>query len=574
MSRLRPYLALTLLCLVLMLPGLSSLPPMDRDESRFMQATRQMLETGDFIRIQFQQEMRAKKPVGAYWLQAASVSLFSDAKSTTTWPYRLPSALAVWAAVLMTFGFGQTLLGTRPALLASVLLATSLILISEAHQAKTDGILLACVVAAQGVLMRIYVSGRVRETAREVGGKGELAPTPGTLEVLLFWIAQGVGVLIKGPVVPLVSLLTFATLAISDRKIGWIRPIRPLLGFLVAVAIAAPWFVAISNATGGAFVGAALKQDLLPKLLGAQESHGGFPGLYLLLSSVLIWPGSLLLWPALAKLWRERQTLSRRFALRALLAWALPTWILFELIPTKLPHYVLPAFPALLLVVAALVCEGGEIFRHRLAKVWYALWVVVGVLLAAAVVVLPMILGRGLSWVSFPAALAILAATLLPVVLAFRGQMVTAGFALAVTAIATYPVVFRGVLPSLDLLFVSRGVAQVVASVGSEDPVALAGYSEPSAVFLLGTQTKFVDGKGAARHLQDAPRALVAVATTGGAVFEKWGWKAVKTPAATPLSLFLEETNALGIQVEELGSVEGLNYSRGKPVKLIVFGRK
>ena len=113
----RPYLLLSLLCLILYLPGLAAVPPLDRDESRFVQATRQMLETGDFIRIQFQHDMRAKKPVGAYWLQATSVSLFSDKDSREVWPYRLPSALSAWAAVLMTYAFGRHLLGRQPALL-------------------------------------------------------------------------------------------------------------------------------------------------------------------------------------------------------------------------------------------------------------------------------------------------------------------------------------------------------------------------------------------------------------------------------------------------------------------------
>ncbi len=156
----RPYLLLSLLSLFLYLPGLVALPPMDRDESRFIQATRQMLETGDFIRIQFQQEMRAKKPVGAYWLQAASVSLFSDKASREVWPYRLPSALSAWAAVIMTFAFGQYLFGRQVALLGAALLASSLMLVSEAHQAKTDAIMLACTVAAQGALARVYLGAK------------------------------------------------------------------------------------------------------------------------------------------------------------------------------------------------------------------------------------------------------------------------------------------------------------------------------------------------------------------------------------------------------------------------------
>ncbi|MGE5476641.1 MAG: ArnT family glycosyltransferase [Bacteroidales bacterium] len=556
---LRPYLALTLLCLALYLPGLAALPPMDRDESRFIQATRQMLESGDYIRIQFQDEMRAKKPAGTYWLQAAAVKALSHPAATSVWPYRLPSALAAWAAVLMTFAFGRTLIGERPALLAGVLLASSVMLTLEAHQGKSDALLLACVVAAQGTLARFYVSAKAREAQGGGGGcGGGAAPVnanrlmaPGTGEALAFWLAQGAAILVKGPVVPVISLMTLATLWAADRNLRWFQTMKPLLGTAVAAAVAAPWFVAISSATGGAFVGEAVKGDLLPKLLGAQESHGGFPGLYLALASATFWPGSLLLWPALAKLWAQR----RRLAFRVLLAWAVPTWVMFELIPTKLPHYVLPAFPALALMIAALACEGLEVFRHRAAKAWYAVWTLIGLGLAAAVVVLPIRFGAGFEAITVPAAIGIALATILPAVLAWRGQTATAALALALTAAATFPVVFQGVAPSLDKLFLSRGVARIIATIGSDGPVAVAGYSEPSLVFLLGTQTRFVEGGAAADYLATHRRALAVVSDR-------------ERPA------FAAAAARLGLEVEDFGHADGINYSRGKPASLAVLGVK
>lgn len=555
---LRPYLALTLLCLVLYLPGLAALPPMDRDESRFIQATRQMLESGDYIRIQFQDEMRAKKPAGTYWLQAAAVKALSHPAATATWPYRLPSALAAWAAVLMTFAFGRSLIGERPALLGGVLLASALMLTLEAHQGKSDALLLACVVAAQGTLARFYVGAKAREAQGGGGCGGGAGPItanrlmmPGTADALVFWLAQGAAILIKGPVVPVISLLTLATLWAADRNLRWFVAMKPLLGAAVTAAIAAPWFVAISSATGGAFVGEAVKGDLLPKLLGAQESHGGVPGLYLLLASATFWPGSLLLWPAVAKLWSQR----KRLAFRVLLAWAVPTWVMFEIIPTKLPHYVLPAFPALALMIAALACEGLEVFRHRAAKAWYAVWTLIGLGLAAAMVVLPIKFGSGFEPTTVPAAIGIALATLLPAALAWRGQVATATLALALTAAATFPVAFQGVAPSLDRLFLSRSAARIVATVGSDGPVAAAGYSEPSLVFLLGTNTRFVDGAGAARHLAAQRRTLAVVSDR-------------------ELPGFFAAAAELKLEVEEFGRADGVNYSRGKPTTLVVLGVK
>src|ERR1700716_4544392 len=107
----QPYALLAARCLVLYPPGIASTPPLDRDEARFAQATRQMLETGDFLRIRFQDEARNKKPAGIYWLQAACVAAFSTLESSAIWPYRLPSVLGATAAALLTFAVGAALFG-------------------------------------------------------------------------------------------------------------------------------------------------------------------------------------------------------------------------------------------------------------------------------------------------------------------------------------------------------------------------------------------------------------------------------------------------------------------------------
>jgi hypothetical protein len=138
------FAVLLLLCLILYAPGLASIPPVDRDEARFAQATRQMLETGDFIRIRFQEEPRNKKAIGIHWLQAAMVTLFSTPGSTAIWPYRLPSALGATIAVLLTSVLCATLLSSRRAgSIAGVTTASALALVVEAHLAKTDAALLA-----------------------------------------------------------------------------------------------------------------------------------------------------------------------------------------------------------------------------------------------------------------------------------------------------------------------------------------------------------------------------------------------------------------------------------------------
>ena len=544
---LRPYIVLTLVCAAMFAPGLTSLSPMDRDESRFMQATRQMLESGDFIRIRFQDEMRAKKPAGVYWLQAASVRALSHPLSTQAWPYRLPGALAAWAAVLMTFAFGRGLMGTRPAFIGALLLATASVLISEAHQAKTDAILLACVVAAQGSLARLYVSSRAMELRRGPVDQGR-SPVPDVAETLTFWLAQGVGILIKGPIVPVISLLTILTLVIADRSGRWLVRLRPIFGMMLAAAVAAPWFVAVNQATEGAFVGAAIKSDLLPKLLGAQESHGGYPGWYLALSLVLVWPGSLVIFPALLTVWRDRQRLVYRF----LLAWAVPCWVMFELVPTKLPHYVLPVLPALLLMAGGKISEGLPEYSQRGRAAFALLWAVVGLTFAAAAVVLPLKLGSGFDLSLVPIAVAIVLAVGLAGMSLVLGRYDQAVLATVLLALVTWPPLLTQVAPRLDQLWISRNVAQTLDSLAVAGPVASAGFSEPSLVFLLGTQTHLADGGGAAEFLSQHRDGAAVVAENEQAAFAA-------------------RAAALDIHPQAAGEVKGLNYSRGQKVDLIIY---
>ena len=106
-SHIRAVLVLLAFCLIAFLPGFFQIPPVDRDEARFAQATKQMVESGDYVDIRFQDEVRYKKPVGIYWLQAVAVKTgeaFGMPKARTTiWLYRIPSLIGAIGAVLLTY---------------------------------------------------------------------------------------------------------------------------------------------------------------------------------------------------------------------------------------------------------------------------------------------------------------------------------------------------------------------------------------------------------------------------------------------------------------------------------------
>lgn len=517
-SGLRPYLVLPLLCLALYLPGIAAVPPLDRDEPRYTQATRQMLETGDYVNISFQDQPRHKKPVGIYWLQSLPVSLFSNAESTAIWPYRLTSVVGATLAVLLAFHLGATLFDRRTALLGAALLASSILLVTEAHIAKTDAVLLACTMTAQTALARLYLPGR-----RKAGAGSPAADAAdgaeqkaGLLPTAVFWLAVGLGMLIKGPVTPMVAGLTVAALVVLDRQRGWLRNLRPLWGVPLALLVPLPWLIAITQATGGSFMSDSVGGDMLPKLLGGQESHGAPPGYYLALVLLTLWPASLYLGPGVANIWRQRKMAP---AARFLLAWLIPTWLVIELVPTKLPHYALPVYPALAMMIANAVTSAPALGRP--AKALAVLWAVIGLILAGALVAVPYIYGKGFHVGAAAAALAAVAAAVFGLVNAWRGRALRAVVAAVAGGAVVLTMALGSVAPDLDRLWVARSIAAAIDAHAPDAsrPAISAGFSEPSLVFLLGTKTILTSGDGAATALARHPNAVAIVESRQDAAF-------------------------------------------------------
>jgi len=526
----RPWVLLILFCLGLYLPGMAAVPALDRDEARFTQATRQMLETRDFVDIRFQEEARNKKPVGIYWLQAAVVGTFSNPESTAVWPYRLPSLAGALVAVLGTFGFGAVLVGRRAALLGAGLLACCLSLVVEAHIAKTDAMLLATVVVAQGALAAI----RFKEN-------------PPARFALFFWIAQAVGILIKGPITPLLSLLTIGLIFLIERRGAWLKGLRFAWGVPLMLVLVLPWIVAITIATSGGFFSEAVGHDMLGKVAGAQEAHGALPGTYLLLLPASFWPSSLLLVPAVVLAWRHRQEREVQF----LLGWLLPFWVVMELVPTKLPHYVLPAYPALALLAGRALLEAPEIRRRWPGFVLVGVWAILAMGLAGAFIVLPLRFGEGISLGALPAVVLLLALGFFA--LRWRDRL-QGMFALGLLALVTYGAAFQLVLPSLDRIWLSREAAALVASYKppANAPLASVGYSEPSLVFMTGTRTRFLSANEAALYLTSARGAVALVSDREDQAFR-------------------QALSSHGFAPRAVGSVSGLNYSNGRRVTLTLY---
>jgi 4-amino-4-deoxy-L-arabinose transferase-like glycosyltransferase len=158
-----PVLA-ALLTLIAGLPGLLLLPPLDRDESRFAQATAQMLESGDYVDIRFQDEPRWKKPVGIYWMQAIAVSLTSDVEDREIAPYRIPSLLGAMLAAWAVAWAGRRCWAAASASSAGRSWGPTFLLSTEAGIAKTDAMLCGATTLAMAALARIYMATKAGRT--------------------------------------------------------------------------------------------------------------------------------------------------------------------------------------------------------------------------------------------------------------------------------------------------------------------------------------------------------------------------------------------------------------------------
>jgi 4-amino-4-deoxy-L-arabinose transferase-like glycosyltransferase len=539
-SHARAVAVLVVTALLAFLPGFFQIPPMDRDEARFAQATRQMLESGEYVDIRFQDEVRYKKPVGIYWLQAAVVKT-ADALGVpdahrTIWLYRIPSLMGAIGGVLLTYWAALAFVSRRAAVLAGLIMATSILLGVEARLAKTDAMLLFTCVAAMGAMARAYLGER-----RPPGLAGWAMPA-------VFWTALAGGVLLKGPLIVMFVALAVLALAVTDRSVRWFGALKPIPGVIWLCLLVLPWFVAIVSRSGSSFFAESVGHDLMGKVVSAQEAHGAPPGFYFVLFWVTFWPAATLAGMAVPGIWAARREKGAKF----LLVWIVPAWIVLEVVVTKLPHYVLPLYPAIAILIAGVV-DSQILARQRWLVRGTGWWFVLPMLIGVGSVVLLVMFDRQLGLAAWPFA----AAAMIFGLWAWRlyaadgaeHSLLRGMVASILVAIAIYGIV----IPSLNAAFPSVAMAHILSEADCKNPrVAAAGYQEPSLVFLAGTETKLVDGADAAEFLR-----------AGGCRFALVEGRHERA--------FLRRADAIGLRYGQPQRFEGVNYSIGRRISIAVY---
>lgn len=543
MALAHPRIVLVTLCLLMFVPGIASVPPLDRDESRFTQATKQMIETGDFIEIRFQDEARNKKPIGIYWMQAVTAGWLTGEPHNDIWAYRIPSVLAGIFAVLFVFGLGRKLFDEEVGLISAGILASSLLVIGESHIAKTDAVLFACVAAAQLLIAEFFLAAR------------QGAPQPKVRYSALLGLAIGIGILVKGPMILFFVGLTVIAVSIWERRWGWIMSMRPIFALGIIILINVPWLVAIGLVTKGAYFTEALGQDFLGKAMSSQESHWGPPGYYLVSLLVGFWPGWLFLAPGIV----YGIARSREGAVRFLLSWIIPAWIILELAPTKLPHYPLPIYPALALLCGAAVMAGVRESRSFLdntpVKVGAVFWLMITIALTGgALFYLPGAYGDGDSVFLWALAVPVLGAAGIAVLFLLRGEGENASAAAIAAGAVFAAIAFAAVLPRLDKVTVSQRASELIARSGAlPQATTIVGFHEPSIVFQVGTKIRLSQSAvEAADFLTKTPNSVAMVESRMDAEFHQR----------------LTQQNFVA---EPIGNVKGLNYSNGRQVSLTLY---
>ncbi len=530
-----------LLAIISFFSTINILPPLDRDESRYVQSTIQMIETGDFFNINFLDTPRLKKPPGIYWLQAGAgltvqKLLFLD--KPPLWSFRLPSAVAASISLFLVYLLGKLIFSSSHALLASLLFLSLPIVVIESNMAKTDSVLTCLTLCIIYFLAKIIF---INDVTNRI---------PATY-VYMGWTILGFSFLVKGPIVFIIILLFLIFFKIFNKGFSFLS-IKPVTGFILFSIVCVPWFIYIFFGSNADILIGDIKKDFFEKLISSQESHGAPPGSYIMSLFIVAWPLALFLLPTCVWTYINRKDKRIKF----LLAYILPSWLLFEIIPTKLPHYILPLIPGLVLLTAVSIVEviNNPNLIERVKKTYlniYTIFPFLGIfIIIYGIIFLGIEYGNGLTLEVLVVIFSFSIIGLLSIYHLFYKSYVKALIIATFGSIVALNLFLTLVPNQLQEIWISERIYKEYQKQNIND-VVLLGYSEPSLIYRLGSNTKIAGSS------IDAINLLIKHNINNIIIEEKF------------LNSFINLSKKNNIIVEFDNKVlEGFNYSKGKYVKL------
>lgn len=370
-SATRNYILLFFGCTVFHIIGTWNIPLVDRDEPRFAEASREMIERGDYIVPHFNNQLRLDKPPLAYWAQVASYRMLGENDLAA----RFPSAVAAALVAMSILAWGTRIGSERVGWFAAIIFTLSLQTFLHAKAAVADMWLVLFMTTAQRAAWQLI---EYRES--------NIQQRP-TKWWWLFYTSLALGFLAKGPIawMPLLTVASTIFYAPNSELMGRFKFVR---GIALMLAIVALWGIPALIQTHGEFLRIGIGRHVIGRSFGAMEGHGANSlGIYLLLLPfyfvtvfISFFPWSVKL-PSLYKRLRARRDDIDNF----LISGAAIIFIIFSLVKTKLPHYTLPAFGLLALLLARHWPENRAAIFKRIAIATAC------VLLAIALIVPPLV---------------------------------------------------------------------------------------------------------------------------------------------------------------------------------------
>src|SRR6267154_81355 len=377
------YVLLFFGCVVFHILGTWSLPLIDRDEPRFAEASREMIGRGNYIVPYFNNQLRLDKPPLTYWAQVASYHIFGE----NDFAARFPSAIAAALTALLITVWGRRIGGEKLGWWAAIIFTLSLQTFVHAKAAVADMWLVFFMTLAHWAGYELLYRTDTNTEHRTLNLNNRRF-----LWWWIFYLSLGLGFLAKGPIA-WTPLLTVAVVIIYTRDWQLLKRFKFVGGILLTLLAVALWGTPALIQTHGEFFSIGIGRHVIGRSLTTMEGHGASSlGVYVLLLPfyfvtvfVSFFPWSIKL-PWLTKtLWLRRdKTDDYLFIGTAII------FVIFTLVSTKLPHYTLPAFPLLALLLARRWNQGEAIETRRfpfatIAVATACVWI------AVALVVPPMV---------------------------------------------------------------------------------------------------------------------------------------------------------------------------------------
>lgn len=529
---------------MMLLPGNGLMPLVDRDEPRFAQATREMIQRDEWVIPYFNNQYRFDKPVMIYWLMRASYVVFGQNEFAA----RLPSVIVALLIALAIYEMGRKWFSVGVGLWAAVGWLTCLQVFIHGRLAVADMPMILAVVISHWSIF-------------------ELLESPKRKWFYLLYGALAFGFLTKGPIAILCPALTL----ILFRWVFWRKPmvwknLRLHYGLPLMMTLIAFWGIPALIQTQGKFWQVGMNDHVVKRGMEVFNHRIFLPFYYIPTALLSLFPWIAFLgavWGALRKNWGEKNAF--------LISWFAGPYLIFSLYATQLPHYVMPAFPAFFLLL------GQGLHGHYFYRKWHRIffWAVCGAGIALAAALIGAAWGESFSkeiyflrMVLFSLSGIVLCMTLMA--LLAKKELRWTVF-MPVVAIALCAHVLG---KNLRELSPAAQLSSVFKQLPKETQCYFQGFEEPSLIFYSNRQWQTFGGfSDIARR--PSPQLVVSLREEirlERYMKENWNrWmKKNEQPEETVTSF---SSDALTNGYQRITTIEGVNLARSSWIKIEIFQR-